>query len=105
MNKKPNLTKALANIEPANSTETVMEKVEVKKPVKKKLPEPQAEQSNITGYFDKVVKWELQDLATERSRVLGKKVTLRDLLGEAINDLFKKYGKAEVVTTHNKDSL
>jgi hypothetical protein len=27
--------------------------------------------TNITGYYDMPVKWELQDLATERSRRLG----------------------------------
>jgi hypothetical protein len=43
------------------------------------------------------VKWELQDLATERSRALGRKVTTQELLGEALNDLFKKHGKAEIV--------
>ena len=105
MNKKTNLTEALSNKEPVNSSETSIEKVEVRKPVKKKPVETHAEQTNITGYFDKVVKWELQDLATERSRVLGKRVTFRDLLGEAINDLFKKYGKAEVVITQNEDRL
>ena len=59
---------------------------------------------NITGYYDMPVKWELQDLATERSRRLGRKVTLQDLLAEAINDLFKKYGKAEVVISKREDA-
>lgn len=54
--------------------------------------------TNITGYFDLPVKWELQDLATERSRRLSRKVNLQDLLTEALNDLFKKYGKAEIAT-------
>jgi hypothetical protein len=35
-------------------------------------------------------------LATERSRALGRKVTAQELLAEALNDLFKKYGKPEV---------
>jgi hypothetical protein len=61
-------------------------------------PRPdRAGKTNITGYFDKPVKWELQDLATERSRALGRKVTTQELLGEALNDLFKKHGKAEIV--------
>jgi hypothetical protein len=60
--------------------------------------------TNITGYYDMPVKWELQDLATERSRRLGRKVTLQDLLAEAINDLFKKYGKAEVVVSKREDA-
>lgn len=45
--------------------------------------------ANITGYFDKHVKWELQILATERSRALGRKVTAQELLAQALNDLFK----------------
>lgn len=62
-------------------------------------PRPdRAGKTNITGYFDKPVKWELQDLATERSRAQGRKVTTQELLGEALNDLFKKYGKAEIVS-------
>jgi len=52
--------------------------------------------TNVTGYFDKPVKWELQELATERSRILGRKITTQELLAEALNDLFKKYGKPEL---------
>ena len=52
--------------------------------------------TNVTDYFDKPVKWELQELATERSRALGRKITTQDLLAEALNDLFNKYGKPEV---------
>lgn len=60
-------------------------------------PRPdRAGKTNITGYFEKPVKWELQDLATERSRALGRKVTSQELLAEALNDLFKKYGKPEI---------
>ena len=50
----------------------------------------------LTGYFAKPVKWELQGLATERSRALRRKVTVQELMGEALNELFKKYGKAEI---------
>jgi hypothetical protein len=60
--------------------------------------------TNITGYYDMPVKWELQDLATERSRRLGRKVTLQDLLAEAINDLFKKYGKAEIAVSKRENA-
>jgi hypothetical protein len=52
--------------------------------------------SNISAYFDMPVKWELQALLLERSRSLGRRVTSQELLAEALNDLFKKYGKAEV---------
>ena len=47
--------------------------------------------SNVTGYFDPVVKRQLRLLAAERD------TTIQALLGEALNDLFAKHGKAEVV--------
>lgn len=66
-------------------------------------PRPdRAGKTNITGYFEKSVKWELQDLATERSRSLGRKITAQELLSEALNDLFKKYGKPEIATLGKK---
>lgn len=37
-----------------------------------------------------------QELATKRSRELGRKITSQELLAEALNDLFKKYGRPEV---------
>ena len=95
MKKKTSLTAALSD---APSDENLLPKP-LEKPVGRvaeKRPD-RAGKTNVTGYFEKPVKWELQDLATERSRVLGRKVTTQELLGEALNDLFKKYGKAEVV--------
>ena len=91
--KKTSLTAALSDAPPDNKDHPVDEpiaRVAAKRPDRAGKP-------NVTGYFDKPVKWELQDLATERSRTLGRKVTAQELLGEALNDLFKKYGKAEVV--------
>jgi len=96
MTKKTSLTAALS--------ETPVEPIELEdkpaaKPAARARSEPRpdrAGKTNITGYFDKPVKWELQDLATERSRALGRKVTAQELLAEALNDLFKKYGKPEI---------
>lgn len=70
-------------------------------PVKQKThPRPDRAQKTMLGtHVPLPVKWELQDLATERSRALGRKVTHEQLLAEALNDLFKKYGKAEVAPT------
>lgn len=48
--------------------------------------------SNVTGYFDPVVKRQLRVLAAERD------TTIQTLLGEALNDLFAKHGKPEVVS-------
>lgn len=95
MSKKPSLTAALSE-PPAEQSQTEEKE---RKPAARRAAEPRpdrAGKTNITGYFDKPVKWELQDLATERSRKLGRKVTTQELLAEALNDLFKKYGKAEV---------
>ena len=90
MNKKKSLTAALADA-PAET------------PAQAPAPGPvsaarpgRAAKTNVTGYFDKPVKWELQELATERSRVVGRRVTTQELLAEALNDLFKKYGKPEL---------
>ncbi|MCY4230068.1 MAG: hypothetical protein OXF26_04130 [Alphaproteobacteria bacterium] len=46
----------------------------------------------MTGYFDPVVKRQLRVLAAERD------TTIQTLLGEALNDLFAKHGKPEVVS-------
>lgn len=51
---------------------------------------------NVAAWFPPAVKYGLQELALERTRAAGRKVTLQDLMAEAFNDLFKKYGKAEV---------
>lgn len=94
--KKTSLTAALSEKPadaPAEHSPTRPERASAETP----RPD-RAGKTNITGYFDKPVKWELQDLATERSRALGRKVTTQELLGEALNDLFKKYGKAEIVS-------
>ena len=95
MTKKTSLTAALCEApEPIE-----LEEKPAAEPAARARTEPRpdrAGKTNITGYFDKPVKWELQDLATERSRVLGRKVTAQELLAEALNDLFKKYGKAEI---------
>jgi hypothetical protein len=98
MSKKKSLTAALS--EPPTPSDDAAEVTSPDSPHGSAAPRPdRAGKTNVTGYFDKPVKWELQDLATERSRALGRKVTVQELLGEALNDLFKKYGKAEIVST------
>ena len=97
MEKKKNLTAALSK-PPAPPAEAEAPDAA---PRRAASPEPRpdrAGKTNVTGYFDMPVKWELQDLATERSRQLRRKVTVQELLAEALNDLFKKYGKAEIAT-------
>ena len=47
--------------------------------------------ANVTGYFPPAVKRQLRVLAAEQD------TTIQALLGQALNDLFAKYGKPEVV--------
>ena len=47
--------------------------------------------ANVTGYFPPTVKRQLRVLAAEQD------TTIQALLGQALNDLFAKYGKPEVV--------
>jgi hypothetical protein len=49
-----------------------------------------ARKSNVTGYFDPAVKRQLRLLAADRD------TTIQALLAEALNDLFARYGKAEI---------
>ncbi len=51
--------------------------------------------SNVTGYFPPAVKRQLRILAAEKD------TTIQDLLGVALNDLFAKYGKPEIVPVDN----
>lgn len=92
-NKKKSLTDALAD--PPAVELPPLPPARKEGPISAARP-GRAAKTNITGYFDRPVKWELQELATERSRVEGRRVTTQELLAEALNDLFKKYGKPEV---------
>ncbi len=51
---------------------------------------------NIAAWFSVRVKFELEEIRLERSRQLGRKVLMQEILAEAYNDLFKKYGKPEM---------
>ena len=51
---------------------------------------------NIAAWFPVRVKFELEEIRLERSRKLGRKVTTQEIMAEAYNDLFKKYGRAEL---------
>ena len=106
MTNKPNLAAALA----AN-------KVDQKSSTSKepKLPQLASEsapsssrqagrvgQSNISGWFDKSVKFTLEELRLKRQRELGRRVTVQEIMAEAYNDLFKKYGFPEVAPTKSE---
>ncbi len=46
---------------------------------------------NVTGYYPPAVKKQLRLMAAERD------TNIQDLVAEALNDLFAKYGKPEIV--------
>jgi hypothetical protein len=50
----------------------------------------------VAGHFPEEVAWQLRELALER------RSTVQELLGEALNDLFQKYGKPELAPTQRK---
>ena len=46
---------------------------------------------NVTGYYPPAVKKQLRFMSAERD------TNIQDLVAEALNDLFAKYGKPEIV--------
>jgi hypothetical protein len=52
--------------------------------------------TQIAGWFPLPVSLQLDELRLRVSRERGRKVTLNELQAEAYNDLFKKYGLAEI---------
>ena len=93
--KKPNLA---AIVEAAGSTRRAL-------PTKESPPFSSVEASSaaraksrattrqIAAHFPEEVSWQLRQLAVER------RTTVQSLLGEALNDLFQKHGKPEIVPT------
>ena len=47
----------------------------------------------VAAHFPEEVAWQLRELAVER------RTTVQALMGEALNDLFRKYGKPELAPT------
>ena len=66
---------------------------------KAKSPSSRADMVNVSGWFPKTVKFELEELRLALSRERGRKVTLQEVLAEGLNDLFKKYGRPELAPT------
>lgn len=93
MAKKNNLAAALA----ANE-----EQAAPPAPAPKSAPEtpPRApsrsDQVNIASWFDQSVKLTLDELRIARRKTLGRRITQQEMIAEALNDLFKKYGFPEV---------
>lgn len=90
---------AALNDDPPAVTEAPATETAAKAPAAKPRTNGRDGQKNIAGWFPMPVFYELQELRLERSKALGRNVTLQDLQAEAYNDLFKKYGRAELAPT------
>lgn len=92
---KPNLAAALAK---KNEVEEIAPALAA--PLTKRIPKERqanrADQANVSAWFPQNVKFTLEELRLKRQRELRRKVTHQEILGEAYNDLFKKYGLPEV---------
>ncbi len=102
MTKKGNLAAALTGFDrrPSNETQPAKAPRKAPEPKKAKLPEGEGGKSALppsrrgkkalTGYFDPEVLRQLKVLAAFEDK------TVQSLMGEAINELFKKYGKPHI---------
>jgi hypothetical protein len=92
MSKRPNLAAVAAA---AGSTRRAPEVVEpeVPKPVEAAVragPRTRIGTKQVAAHFPEDVAWQLRALAVDR------KTTVQNLMAEALNDLFAKYGRPEV---------
>jgi hypothetical protein len=99
MSKRPNLA---AIVEAAGSTRRQTAPAPAPEAVQaKRVPEAAAPGKGrsrratrqIAAHFPEEVAWQLRELAVER------RSTVQALMGEALNDLFQKYGKPEIAPT------
>jgi antitoxin-like ribbon-helix-helix protein len=98
MHKKPDLLEAMRSSaksvsRPPATAAAVMERPEasVSQPPDNPHYRPgRAGKANVTGYFPPAVKKQLRLLSAEHDK------TIQRLLGEALNDLFAKYGRPEI---------
>jgi predicted HicB family RNase H-like nuclease len=88
---KPNLATAIRSA--GGST-----RHSVPEPVNKAYKQPSRQGTKpITAHYPKEVSDRLKILAVEQD------TTLQDLIAEALNDLFAKYGKPEIVPTNKNN--
>ncbi len=87
---KPNLRDIMTGAKPQATQDrgivTLLEPEQVTRP----SPDRREGKSNVTGYYPPEVKRQLKAMAAERDTFI------EDLLAEALNDLFAKYGKPEI---------
>lgn len=101
--KRKSLASSLAEQEaPENSVVITEGEKKPEKPVKNQRRPDRTEKTPITGWFPHRVKLELEEIKIRKSRELGRNVKLQEVLAEAFNDLFKKYGRAELAPTEGE---
>lgn len=92
---KPNLASILTKTEEPDSPTPVLTQPKTGKPPPTGQKSGRDGHSSIQGWYPNAVKYTLEELRLKRSKELGRKVTSQELMGEAFNELFKKYGFPE----------
>lgn len=96
--KKPNLAAALASQPAAQAgPQALAPRANDAGGARRATSRPGREgQTQIAAWFPLAVSLQLDELRLHVSRQRGRKVTLAQLQAEAYNDIFKKYGLAEI---------
>ena len=92
MNKRPNLADVAAAAGSTRRSDAGLKPALIESDLRKQPlpPKTRAGTKQIAAHFPEDVAWQLRALAVER------KMTVQNLMAEALNDLFAKYGKPEV---------
>ena len=91
---KPDLRQAISKVNPSTRyPEPVEDPIQGKATADKPMHfrPSRVGKGNVTGYYPPAVKRQLRFMAAERD------TNIQDLVAEALNDLFAKYGKPEIV--------
>jgi len=91
---KPDLRQAISRINPSTRyAEPAHDPVPISSSTDKSINfrPSRIGKGNVTGYYPPAVKKQLRFMAAERD------TNIQDLVAEALNDLFAKYGKPEIV--------
>lgn len=91
MSRKPDLSSILA--EAGGSTRRIREEPATTTPAASRSQPSRVGTKPITVHFPKAVRDQIKRLAIDEG------TTSQELLGEALNDLFRKYGRPEIAPT------
>ncbi len=102
MSKKPNLasvveaagsTRRFSPNEAVEAARSVRPRAEEAAPSEPARAKTRQATRQVAGHFPEEVAWQIRELAVER------RTSVQALLGEALNDLFRKYGRPELAPT------